>query len=63
MVIPALAVLITAGLQVPVTGVALVELPGKLGAVAFIQSGPIGLNVGVILGAVISILKVAVAAH
>lgn len=54
--------MITAGFQVPVIGVALVELACKVGAAAFKQSGPIGLKVGVTIGSTV-MLKVVVVAH
>ena len=62
MVMPTVAVLTVAGLQVPVMGVLLVELPGKFGAAVPWQTGPIAANVGVI-DPVISISKVVVKAH
>ena len=52
-----------AGTQVPVIGVTLVELTGKLGATAFKHNGPICVKVGVLFGAVISISIVVVVAH
>jgi hypothetical protein len=61
--IPAMAVLIVDGFHVPAIGDALFEFIGKLGADAFKQSGPIGVKVGVILGAVISISTVVADAH
>jgi hypothetical protein len=61
-VIPATAVFTTAGLQVPLIGLVLFEVLGSVGAVAFIQSGPIVLKVGITLGSTV-ILKVAVVAH
>ena len=47
-VVPLTLVLIVAGLQVPVIGVAFVELPANAGAAEFWHKGPIALNVGVI---------------
>ena len=60
MVVPAVAVLIVAGLQVPV--IPLVDVVGNAGAVLFWQSGPIAVNVGVICGLIV-MLNVAVVAH
>jgi hypothetical protein len=57
---PADAVLIVAGLHVPV--MALVEVPGSNGAVELRHSGPIWVNAGVINGS-ITIFIVAVVAH
>ena len=45
-VVPAVAVLIVAGLHVPV--IPLFDVVGRTGAVLFWQSGPIAVNVGVI---------------
>jgi hypothetical protein len=45
-VVPAVAVLIVAGLHVPV--IPFVEVVGSVGAVEFWHSGPIAVNVGVI---------------
>jgi hypothetical protein len=59
-VVPAVAVLIVAGLQVPV--IPLLEVVGRAGAVAFWQSGPIAVNVGVTC-AVITISIVTGTAH
>jgi hypothetical protein len=61
-VLPVLAVFIAAGLQVPVIAGMLVELAGRAGGVEFWHSGPIWVNVGVIL-VVTRIFIVAVAAH
>jgi hypothetical protein len=47
-VVPFVAVLMVAGLQVPVTAGLLVELAGKAGGVEFWQRGPMGVKVGVI---------------
>jgi hypothetical protein len=57
---PAEAVLIVAGLHVPV--MPLLEVPGSEGAVELIHSGPIWVNAGV-TSASITISIVAVAAH
>ena len=46
--VPAMAVLIVAGLQVPV--IPSFEVRGSIGAVEFWQSGPMALNVGVTMG-------------
>lgn len=47
----------------PVIAVVFVELVGKFGALAFKQIGPNCVNVGVMLGAVISMSTVVVEAH
>jgi hypothetical protein len=60
MVVPAVAVLIVAGLQVPV--MPLVEVAGRTGAVEFRQSDPIGSKVGVTSGSTVT-LNVVVVAH
>ena len=60
-VVPVVAVL-TAGAQVPVIGVTLVELVGNTGAVAFWQTFATALNVGV-TGESTVILNVVVVAH
>ncbi len=58
MVVPTVAVLIVAGLQVPV--ILLVDVVGSAGAVAFWHNGPICANAGVTLVLmVISIVAVA----
>lgn len=44
--IPVVAVLITAGLQVPL--MPLLDVTGNAGAAAFTQSGPMAVKVGVI---------------
>ena len=62
MVVPTTAVLIVAGLYVPVMAGVFVELAGNNGATLFRHSGPIASNVGVILF-VTSISKVAEVAH
>jgi hypothetical protein len=49
-----------AGLHVPV--IPLADVVGNAGAVAFWQSGPIAVNVGVICGLIV-MLNVAVVAH
>ena len=59
-VVPGVAVLIVAGLQVPV--MPLVEVVGSAGAVLFWQSGPIAVNAGVICGSIVMI-NVACIAH
>jgi len=59
-VVPAVAVLMVAGLHVPLTP--LVDVAGNVGAVLFWHSGPIALNVGVICGSIVT-LSVAVIAH
>ena len=59
-VVPAVAVLIVAGLHVPV--IPFVEVVGSAGAVEFWQSGPIVLNVGVINGLMV-IVNVPCVAH
>jgi hypothetical protein len=61
-VVPRVAVLIVAGLHVPVIAGIFVELDGSAGAIEFWHSGPIAVNVGVILVA-ITIFIVAVVAH
>ena len=58
--VPAVAVLMVAGLHVP--GIPLFDVVGKVGAALFWQSGPIQVNVGVICGSIVT-LKVAVVAH
>ena len=60
MVLPALAVLIVAGFQVPV--IPLLEVVGRVPGVAPTQYGPKVLNVGVILEPTVTD-KVAVVAH
>ena len=59
-VLPTVAVLIVAGLQVPL--IPLVDDAGNAGAVLFWQSGPICVNVGVTL-LEITIVIVAVVPH
>jgi hypothetical protein len=59
-VVPAVAVLIVAGLHVPV--MPLIDVAGNDGAVEFWQSGPIAVNVGVTCGLIVT-LNVAVVAH
>ena len=54
------AVLIVAGLHVPV--IPLVEVAGNIGAVEFWQSGPIWVNAGATFGVTV-IVKVVVVAH
>ena len=44
--VPAVAVLIVAGLHVPV--IPLVDVAGRAGAVLFRHSGPVAVNVGVV---------------
>jgi len=61
-VVPTVAVLIVAGLQVPVMAGILVELAGSKGATDPWQRGPIWVNVGVMLF-VTTMFIVAVAAH
>jgi len=61
-VVPNVAVLIVAGLQVPVIDGVLVELNGSEGAVLFWHNGPIGSNVGA-TRAVVTIFKVAISVH
>jgi hypothetical protein len=61
-VLPAEAVLIAAGLQVPVIAGMLVELAGRAGGVEFWHSGPIWVNVGIRL-VVTRIFIVVEAAH
>lgn len=58
--VPAVAVLMVAGLHVPV--MPLVDVAGNDGAVEFWHSGPIAANVGVICGLMVT-LNVAVVAH
>ena len=53
---------ITAGLHVPVIGGALVELPGRVGAVEFSHNGPIGAKVGN-TGSFITMVIVVCVAH
>ena len=60
MVVPAVVVLIVAGLHVP--GMPLLDVAGKVGAALFWQSDPIAVNVGVICGLIV-MLNVAVIAH
>ena len=60
MVVPAVAVLIVAGLHVPV--IPLLDVPGNAGALEFWQSGPIAENVGVTCGSTVMV-NVAVVAH
>jgi hypothetical protein len=60
---PATAVLIFEGFQLPVIAVVLVELVGKFGAIVFKQIGPNCAKVGVVLGAFISISTVVIEAH
>jgi hypothetical protein len=59
-VVPGVAVLMVAGLHVPV--IPLFDVVGSDGAVLFWHSGPIAVNVGVICGLMV-ILRVAVVAH
>jgi len=59
-VVPTTAVLITAGLQVPL--IPLADVNGRAGADEFRQSEPNGLNVGVITGFTVTV-NVVVAAH
>jgi hypothetical protein len=59
-VVPAVAVLIVAGLHVPV--MPFVELAANSGAVEFWQSGPIWVNAGVTFGVTV-IVNVVVVAH
>jgi hypothetical protein len=61
-VVPAVAVLIVAGLHVPVIAGVLVELNGNDGAALFWQRGPIAVKVGAI-EAVTTIFIIAVVAH
>ena len=49
----AVAVLIVPGLHVPV--MPLLDVVGNTGAVLFWQSGPIGVNVGVICGLIVTV--------
>ena len=53
--VPVLFVLMVAGNQVPVMGVELVELAGRLAGVSFRQKGPSGLKVGVTGGVVCTV--------
>jgi hypothetical protein len=57
--VPAVAVLMVAGLQVPV--IPLLDVVGNVGAVLFWQSGPIAVNVGVTCGLMVTLKVVAVA--
>ena len=59
-VVPAVAVLIVAGLHVP--GIPLFDVVGNVGAALFWHTGPIAVNVGVICGSIV-MLSVAVIAH
>ena len=61
-VVPVTAVLITAGLHVPVIGGILVEVNDSSGAVLFWHSGPICANVGATWVSMV-IFMVAVEAH
>jgi hypothetical protein len=61
-VLPAVVVLIVAGLHVPVIAGIFIEPEGSVGAAEFWQSGPIWVNEGVIL-VVITMFIVVVAAH
>ncbi len=54
--------LLIAGLQVPVIGVAFVDDVGNEGILAPLQNGPTGLKVGVTLGVMV-IVNCAVVAH
>jgi hypothetical protein len=56
LIVPTFAVL-TIEFQVPIIGGVLLELVGKIGAVAFLQTEGIKLKIGVTLG-IISIVKV-----
>ena len=58
-VVPAVAVLMVAGLHVPV--IPLFDVAGSVGAVLFWQSGPIAVNVGVICGSTIMVSVVVIA--
>jgi hypothetical protein len=58
--VPAAAVLIVAGFQVP--GIPLLEVAGNVGATVFWQMLAIAVNVGVTSGSIVT-LSVAVAAH
>jgi hypothetical protein len=60
---PATAVLIVVGFQLPKIGVELVEIKGKIGAAEFTHSGPICKKLGLMFGAVISMSTVVVEAH
>ena len=60
MVVPAVAVLIVAGLQVPL--MPLEDADGNDGAILFWHSGPICVNVGVTFSVTV-IVKLAVVAH
>ena len=55
--VPAAAVLIVAGFQVPV--MLLLEVVGKAGAAAPIQSGPIWVNTGVICASIVTSIDTA----
>jgi len=59
-VVPAIAVLMVAGLQVPV--IPLLDVVCNTGAVLFWQSGPIAVNVGVICGLTVMV-NVLLTAH
>ena len=59
MVVPAAAVLIIAGVHVPV--IPLVEVDDKSGAVLFWQSGPIAVKAGVMLLVIVISMVTAVA--
>ena len=59
-VVPAVEVLMVAGLQVPL--IPLLDVNGRAGAVLFWQSGPIAVNAGIICGSTV-MLSVAVVAH
>jgi hypothetical protein len=58
-VVPAVVVLIAAGLQVPV--MPLFDVAGKAGAVAFTQSGPICVTTGVICRSTVMVIVVVLA--
>jgi len=58
-VVPAIAVLIVAGLHVPVTP--LLDVVGNAGAAEFWQSGPIAVNVGVSCGLTVMVSVAVVA--
>jgi hypothetical protein len=60
--VPTVAVEIFDGFHVPGIAGKLFELAGKIGAMLFLQSGPIGSNVGVINGLIV-ISNVAILAH
>lgn len=51
---PAFAVLITDGLQVPVKEGLLVDVPGKTSGVSSLQYGPSGSNVGTIGASIVT---------